>query len=189
MALCLIGLVVALSWRPLFVWFGNYLVEDDAPQKAQAAVVLGGDGTGVRVLRAAQLAQAGYVPLVLVDGPKTLLGHESDDVIAYAEQRGYAPSIFRPIPFPPEINSTRQEAQFVGAYLRKNGIKKILLVTSNFHSHRAAWLFRKINPDLTVIVIAAPDPGFKADAWWTFREGQKTFLLEWAKTIASYIGV
>ena len=168
---------------------GNYLVEDDAPQKAQAAVVLGGDSSGVRILRAAQLAQAGYVPVVIADGPKTLLAHESDDVIQYAEQRGYAHSLFRPLPFPPEVHSTRSEAQFVGAYLRRNGIKKILLVTSNYHTHRAAWLFRKINPDLTVIAIPAPDPMFRPDAWWTYREAEKTFFLEWAKTIASYIGV
>lgn len=178
-----------LLWQPIGSWLGNYLVEDDGVQQAQAAVVLGGDGNGVRTLKAAQLAQAGYVPLVLVDGPKTLIGNESDMVIRYAEMRGFKLGLFRPIPFPDDIRSTRAEAQFVGAYLKKAGIHKILLVTSNYHTHRAAYLFRKINPDLTVVAIPAPDPEFNPNAWWTFREGEKTFLLEWMKTVASYLGM
>jgi uncharacterized SAM-binding protein YcdF (DUF218 family) len=189
LALIVIAAVCLFAWKPLFSWLGNRLVENDGPQKVQAAVVLGGDAYGVRVIKAAQLAQAGYVPYVLVDAPKSLLGHESDELIPYAVQHGFAASLFRPILLPPEINSTRAEAKFVGEYLKKNRITKILLVTSSYHTHRAAWLFRKMNPALTVIAVPAPDPDFRPDDWWTFRDGQKTFLLEWTKTIASYIGI
>jgi len=182
-------LVIFLLWKTILAGLGNFLVEDDGVQKAQAAVVLGGDLSGVRIMKAAQQAQAGYVPLVLSDGPKTLLGHESDVNILYAEKQGYSPALFRPLPLPPEINSTQAEAEYVGNYLKQQGIHKILLVTSNYHTHRAAYLFRKTNPWLQVITVPAPDPAFNPDSWWTFRDGRRTFLLEWAKTFAAYLGV
>lgn len=140
-------------------------------------------------MKAAQLAQAGYVPYVLVDGPKSLLGYESDTTILYAEKRGYPAVLFRPLQFPANVNSTRTEAQYVGKYLRHEHIHKILLVTSNFHTHRAAYLFRKMNPGLEVIAIPAQDPDFNPNSWWTSRDGQKTFLMEWMKTVAAYLGI
>ncbi len=164
-------------------------MEDDGVQKAQAAVVLGGDSNGVRILKAAQLAQAGYVPDVLVDGPKSLMGHESDVTIVYAEQHGYPAALFHALPLPDNVNSTKAEAQYAGKYLRRQHIHKILLVTSNFHTHRAAYLFRKMNPGLDVIAVPAQDPDFNPRSWWTYRDGQKTFLMEWLKTIAAYLDI
>ena len=135
------------------------------------------------------LAQAGYVPYVIVDGPKTLVGHESDILIQYAAQKGYQPSLFRALPLPGGMNSTREETAFAGKYLREHGIHKILLVTSNYHTRRAAYLMRKQNPGLQVVTIAAADPNFDPNIWWKSREGKKVFLLEWMKTIATYFGI
>jgi len=173
----------------VLTFFGNALVEDDGPGKAQAAVVLGGDPSGSRMLKAVQLAQAGYVPLVLVSGPKTLMGHESDYEIQYAESKGYPASMLRGVDLPPNINSTRAETAYLGKYLREHGINNILLVTSNFHTARAARLMRGQNRWLHVRVVAAPDPDFTPDGWWRTRNGQKTFVLEWMKTIATAFGV
>ncbi len=178
-----------LSWKAIFIALGNDLIEDDGVQKAQAAVVLGGDANGVRILKAAQLAQAGYIPYILVDSPKTLTGGEADEAIPYAESRGFPATLFRPVPFPKNVNSTRSEADFVGKKLKAEGVRKILLVTSNFHTHRAAYLFRKENPGLIVIAIPAADPDFIPNSWWTYRDGQKTFVMEWMKTVATYLGI
>lgn len=168
---------------------GSALVEDDGPQKADCALVLGGDGFGSRIVKAAQLAQAGYVPYVLVDGPSALIGHESDLTITYAEQKGYPAYLFRPIWLPPEVSSTEAEAKYVGRFLKENGVKKVLLVTSNYHTRRAARDFRHEDPWLQVVVVASPDRDFSADGWWKNREGEKTFLLEWTKTVATWVGL
>lgn len=182
-------LVAAAVWfgrYPLLAAAGRALVENDGPQKAQAIVVLGGDDYGCRIIKAAQLATEGYAPFVLVSGPRMLLGHESDMTIQYAEQKGYPASLFHPLT--DDTNSTRSETLFIGKYLREHGIRKILLVTSNFHTHRAAYLMRKQNPGLQVVVVPAPDPYFTSDGWWKTREGQKTFLIEWLKTVATWLG-
>lgn len=173
-------------WTPLLTELGSLLIEDDGPQKAQVAVVPGGDDAGMRIVKAAQLAQAGYVPYVIVDGPKTLLGDESEMTIQYAIEKGYPPSLFQPFPLPAGMNSTQAETALVGKYLKKHGIRKILLVTSNFHTRRAGRYMRRQNPGLQVVVVAAPDPNFAASTWWKSREGEKTFAFEWMKTIASW---
>ncbi len=187
--LILLAAVGLLFWKPILTGLGNALVEDDGVQKAEAAVVLGGDAAGVRILKAAELAQAGYVPVVIVDGPKSLMGYESDTTIKYAEQKGYPAALFQPLPMPPNVNSTGTEAVFVGKYLKSHGIRNILLVTSDYHTHRAAFLFRHLNSGLKLAVIPAPDPNFPLNLWWDSYAGRRTFFLEWTKTIAEYIGL
>jgi hypothetical protein len=38
-------------------------------------------------------------------------------------------------------------------------------------------------------MVAAPDLYFTPDGWWKNREGRKTFLLEWMKTVATWFGM
>ena len=124
-----------------------------------------------------------------MDGPKSLLGHESDATIEYAEKRGYAAALFHSLPLPANLNSTRAEADYVGKYLKAQKIHKILLVTSNYHTHRAAYLFRKYEPRTGRDCRTGAGPEFNPDSWWTDREGQKTFVMEWMKTVAAYLGI
>ena len=183
-------LLLATLWlfrEPLLTAAGDALIESDTPQKAQAIVVLGGDDHGCRIIRAAQLASAGYASFVIVSGPRWVVGHESDMTIQYARQKGYPASLFRP--FPNESDSTRSETVLLGKYLKANGIYRIILVTSNYHTRRAALLMRRQNPWLQVGVVPAPDPFFTPDGWWKSRNGEKTFLLEWLKTIATWLGI
>ncbi len=181
--------IVVLLWlfqKPLLSAAGNALVEDDTPAKMQAAVVLGGDYDCSRILKAADVAQAGYAPFIVVSGPEAFGGHECDLTVKCAEQKGYPASLFRP--YPNAFTSTADEATGLGQYLRSQGITRILLVTSNYHTRRAAHLFRRQNPGMTVRVIPAPDATFTPASWWLNREGRKTFMLEWTKTVASWLG-
>lgn len=166
---------------------GWALVENDGPRRADAAIVLGGDGYATRIVAAAHFAQAGYVPVVLVSGPEMYGRHESDFTIAYAEKRGFPAALFRPVES--GSDSTRSETAFLAEYVRVHQLHTILLVTSNYHTRRAARLFRHQNPELTVYVEPAPDPYYSPDDWWKSRGGQKTFLLEWIKTVASWLGL
>jgi uncharacterized SAM-binding protein YcdF (DUF218 family) len=166
---------------------GRALVEDNPPQKADCILVLGGDDFGGRIIKGAQLAQAGYAPYVLVDGPPSLMGHESDTTIQYAIQHGFPAQLFRPIWLPPGVDSTSTEVQYVAnTILKKQNVRTVLLVTSNYHTRRAAHFMRTEVPWLKVIVVAASDPFFTPDGWWKTRNGKKTFLLEWSKTISEW---
>jgi len=187
MALVLALAAVAHAWW--LTALGRLLVHDDGPARADIAVVLAGDYYGNRVVRAAELVKQGYVPQVLVSGPNMFYGLcECDPEIAFAVKRGYPESWF--IRAPNEAHSTHQEAAAIVADLRRRGVHRFLLVTSDFHTARAGRIFaRAAAPDLQMRVVAAPDRYFRADGWWRNREGQKTFLMEWMKTVATAVGI
>lgn len=179
-----LALYACRTW--LLRWLGAALVENDGPRKADAIVVLGGDEYGSRTLTAGDLALKGFAPYVVVSGPQALLGPESDADIEFARRHGYPVSLFRSVPN--QSKSTREEVGFLGQYLKQLGVRTILLVTSNYHTRRAARLMRLENPWMRTYVCAAPDRGFSPDNWWQSRTGLKTFLLEETKTITAWFG-
>ena len=185
----LVGLLLAAVLHAQILGaLGAYLVQAGPPQKADAALVLAGDGWGYRVLTAAQLARDGFVPRVLVSGPDGAYGlHECDLAIPFAVKHGYPESYF--VHMENSARSTVAEARAVLPEIRRMGVQRLIVVTSNFHTRRAGAIFRELAPDLTILVVAAQDKDFTADGWWHGRQGQKTFLMEWEKTIANGMGL
>jgi len=164
------------------------LVRNDGPVRADIAVVLAGDYYGNRIVHAAELVKQGYVPNVLVSGPHMMYGqYECDLAIPFAVKLGYPENWF--IRAPNEALSTRDEAAAILPDLRRRGVHRFLLVTSDFHTARAARIYRAAAPDLDMHVVTAPDRYFRADGWWHNREGQKIFFIEWMKTAANAIGM
>jgi len=181
-------LAVAVLHAQILGGLGAYLVQAGPPQTADAALVLAGDGWGHRILTAAQLARDGFVPKVLVSGPDGAYGlHESDLAIPFAVKHGYPESYF--VRLDNSARSTVTEAQAILPVIRGMGIHRLVLVTSNFHTRRAGAIYRRLAPDLTIMVVAAPDQNFTANGWWHNREAQKTFLMEWEKTVANWMGL
>ncbi len=175
-------------WLPLPA---SVLIYREEPAKADIAVVLAGDGLGTRIEKAAALAKAGYVPLVLVSGPPGVYGmNESDLAVQFIEREGYPADWF--VPFPDPSHSTREEAVYILRELRQRNVRNFLLVTSNYHTGRARRIFLAVEKQMGYApafrTIATADKYFSADAWWRNREGQKTFVLEWWKTIAAALG-
>jgi uncharacterized SAM-binding protein YcdF (DUF218 family) len=186
--LAALALVVVVLHAPILGALGAYLVQAGPPQKADAALVLAGDGWGNRILTAAQLDRDGFVQQVLVSGPDGAYGlHDCDLAIPFAVKHGYPESYF--MHMENSARSTMEEAQAVLPVIRGMGLKRILVVTSTYHTRRAGAIYRKLAPDLTIRVVAAPDQKFTADGWWRSREGQKTFLVEWEKTVANWLGL
>jgi uncharacterized SAM-binding protein YcdF (DUF218 family) len=164
---------------------GRYLVKAEAPVQADLIVVLAGDGFGNRIRTAAELAKQGYAPKVLVSGPDGNYGnHECDLAIPFAVKAGYPEAMF--LHFEHRARSTEEETRLLAVKLKEMGVRKVLVVTSDFHTRRAGKIFRRLAPDVEAHVVAAPDEYFHADSWWKNREGRKTFLLEWVKTVAEY---
>jgi len=187
---CLLALL-ALAFVTRSWWLaalGRLLVRDQGPARAEIAVVLAGDFYGHRILRSAELVKQGYVPAVLVSGPNDAYGLDECDLeIPFAMKHGCSRSWF--IPAPNQSRSTREEAAAIVPELRRRGVHHFLLVTSDYHTARAARIYHAVAPDLDFRVVAAPDEYFSPDAWWHTREGQKTFLIEWLKTGATFLGM
>lgn len=188
LGLALAGILVYAGREPLLTGVGSFLVQAGPPVKADIALVLAGDGRGGRILRAAQLVREGFVPKVLVSGPDGNYGlHECDLAIPFAVKAGYPEAVFQH--FENNARSTRDEARQAAAQLRRMGVRHVLVVTTDFHTRRAGRMYRSEAPDLEVSVVAAEDMYFSPSGWWRNREGQKTALYEWMKTVASWVNL
>jgi uncharacterized SAM-binding protein YcdF (DUF218 family) len=179
------AVLLVLFHTAILTAFGNFLVRDDPPAPSDMVVVLAGDGFGNRILKAAQLVKDGFAPHALISGPDGSYGnYECDLAIPFAVRAGYPESYF--IHFENHARSTEEETQALAAKLREMGVKKVILVTSTYHTRRSGKLLRRAAPDLDVRVVAAPDKFFQPDSWWRNREARKIFLLEWTKTVAEW---
>lgn len=158
------------------------------PHTADIAVVLAGDSSGERILKAAELVRAGYAPQALVSGPAGMYGfYECDLAIPFAEKAGYPASYFRRAPN--QAHSTQEEAAAMLAEVRAMGAHTILLVTSDYHTRRAGKIYRSLGRDLRFYVVASPDEDFTMERWWKSREGRKTLVIEWMKTVGEWLGL
>ncbi len=187
-ALSAVAVVVlaVLTWRSCLTGMGRFLVQAEPPRHADVVVVLAGDYSGNRIRKAAELVQEGYAPKVLVSGPSGLYGeYECDAAIRFITRQGYPASRF--IRFPNDTRSTREEAQAVAAKLRELGLVRVDIVTSDYHTRRARSDYREEAPGIEFSMVAAPTADFTPDGWWKNREGRKTFLIEWLKTVASWM--
>ncbi len=183
----LLALYLVSPW--ICYGLGQLLVNDQPPERADAALVLAGDQLGNRILKGADLVRQGYVPKAYISGPKGYFGYSEDELaIRFAvEQKGQPREWFEGLPS--DAASTVEEARVLLPVLRARGVHKLLLVTSTFHTARAARVFRRTDPAMQIVVVAASEPNFPLDRWWRFRQGQKYFFFEVTKTIADWIGL
>ncbi len=167
---------------------GGFLVRGEEPWKAGMIVVLAGDDHGFRILKAAALVRQGYAPRILVDGPYCCYGHvESDLAIDFAVRRGFPAEWF--VSFPIKSTSTREEARDVIRELDARHVGRFLIVTSNYHTRRAASVFRRLVPADRFRMVASPDWAFRPDDWWHNRDARKQVFFEWSKTLADWVGL
>ncbi len=185
------ALLAAIFTSPLWLSaLGHYLVRAESPVHADIIVVLAGDFSGYRILTAGDLVRRGFAPKALISGPSGAYGmYESDLAIPFAVKHGYPAAYF--VAFPNDGRSTREEAIDLLAELKRLHVHRVEIVTSDFHTRRAGNTYRSLaaGSEFDIHVVAAPNEDFTPGGWWKSREGRKTFLLEWLKTIASWFGV
>jgi uncharacterized SAM-binding protein YcdF (DUF218 family) len=185
--LCAAALLLVFSHRLLWS-LGAILDSSEPPQKADIIVVIGGDARGNRILKAAELVREGYAPKVLVSGQGSMYGHhETDLAVDFAVAHNYPRDEFIPFRYP--ALSTVDEAAADIRQLRELGVHKYLLVTSPYHSARAARIFRREGVGLEVHPVSAQDPYWQNGEWWKSREGRKLWFLEFVKTMADWFRI
>lgn len=188
-AVTAIFLAIAFAWTIRSDFFlnalGETLVNGEAPQKADAIVVLCGDYSGKRILRGAELVRLGFAPVVLMSGGTAFYDTDEPHAAAqFAILHGYDPQYFAPLSN--NVDSTTDEAEVLVTEMRRRGIHRYLLVTNAFHSARAARVFRRLAPDLECHPVIADDD---SKNWWRQRPNRKGFFFESLKTVADRLGI
>ncbi len=188
----LTALLVVAALAATHAWWlralSHWLVHNDAPFRADMVLVLAGDGTGYRILKAADLVAKGYAPKVGVSGPQVYYDlYESDIAIPFAVRHGYPAGWF--IPLPNVSFSTDEEARAIVPELRKLQVKRLIVVTSDYHTGRSWRVYRRLAPDMELRMVAAPVPWFTMDDWWRSRQGRKHIFYEYTKSLAYLLGM
>jgi uncharacterized SAM-binding protein YcdF (DUF218 family) len=171
--------VIYLLRHPLMRLVGNFWVVDESPEASDAIVVLGDDNyASDRATRAAELFRAGRAPRIVASG-RYLRAYAS---IAQLEEhdltdRGVPASAI--VRLEHHAQNTRDESIAISRLLSTRGWKRVLLVTSNYHTRRSRYICEREFPPGTLLrVVAAPDSDYDPDKWWSTREGIKIFFHE-----------
>jgi uncharacterized SAM-binding protein YcdF (DUF218 family) len=168
-----------LARHPLLRWAGGWWVVSDPLEHADAMIVLGDDNfSGDRSARAAQLFQAGWAPQVVASGRMLRPYAGVADLIA-RDLEGKGVPATAVVTFSQHADSTRTEAQALQGLVAQRSWRRVLVVTSNYHSRRARYIFRRVFPsDVSVVIQPAPDSEYDAGSWWESRSGLKHFFTE-----------
>ena len=150
------------------------LTLDSGPRTADAIVVLGGRAPE-RADRAAALFRSGAAPVIFVSGADDALDNRRVLI-----SRGVPSDAIR---LEPNSRSTMQNARFTIPLLRALPAKRVIIVTSWYHSRRALHTFRHYASDLQFY----SRPAWSADSrsGWSFRPSGRFIRLEYLK-LAGY---
>ena len=175
--LCLFAGIIYLARNPLLRAAGGFWIVEDRMEPADVIVVIGDDDfTADRATEAAALFHGGWAPLIVASG-RMLRPYSTvaDLMTRDLESRGVpAKAIVR---FSHRAGNTLEEAKDLQVLIEQNRWHRILLVTSNYHTRRARYIFRKVLPaNVSLEVVGAFDPEFEPATWWQSRQGRKTFL-------------
>jgi uncharacterized SAM-binding protein YcdF (DUF218 family) len=166
----------------------RWLNDPDAPEKAGAIVLLGGDST--RALEAADLYRAGLAPRIylsvpireprerLLDAIGVVLPREEDTLRRILGLRGVPDGAVDLLGR--DMVTTVQEAKTAAERLA--GVADpVIVVTSPYHLRRARMIFRHELPGRRLLFVASHYESFP-EAWWTDQTAARSVVLELAKT-------
>lgn len=171
--------LIYLVRAPLLRMAGNFWITTDPPAASDVIVILSDDDfTADRASRAAELYHAGWAPKILASG-RWLRPYASIAELMQRdlETRGVPDQAI--IRYPHNASDTLQELTDIRGVVEQHGWKRVMIVTSNYHTRRTRYLAAHIFPeDIKVLVESAPDVNYDPDSWWRTREGLKIFFHE-----------
>jgi len=172
-------MILYLLRHPLMRVAGGFLVVEDRIDHADAIIVIGDDDfVGDRAFRAADLFRGGWAPLVVASGRKLRPYAGISELIAHDLTSDGVPTAVV-IRFDHAASNTLEEATALRGLIAERHWNRVLLVTSNYHTRRARYIFRKVLPaQVALSVAAARDSAYDPASWWQSREGVKLFFLE-----------
>ena len=173
-------MVVLIGALTLFAAHAGKMMVIDSPQPSDVIVVLAGE-TDARPARALELLDRGYARRLLIDVP-------AEDRIFGVTAEQLAEQYERSRPESAQLGicrieglSTREESHDVERCLAKEQGTRILIVTSDYHTHRALSIFRREIPGKTFSIASAYDSTQFGTRWWTHRQWAKTWFDEWLR--------
>lgn len=165
--------------HPILRTMGDFWVVNDPPSQADAIVILADDNfTGDRAAKAAELYRDHEAPVIVVSGHMLRPYFGVGDLIQ-RDLQGHGVSGSAVTIMPHTAEDTLQEAQILRRLVVQKGWSRLIVVTSNYHTRRARYIWRRTMPSgVNFWMAAAPDHDYDPDHWWETRAGVKTYFHE-----------
>jgi uncharacterized SAM-binding protein YcdF (DUF218 family) len=177
---------IYLARRPLMRFAGESWVVEDPLEHADAILVLSDDNFFAdRATRASELFRQRLAPVIVASGRRLRPSAGIAELMEHdLVERGVPREAV--IRFPQDADNTREEAIALATLVTEDHWHSVIVVTSNYHTRRARYIFRHIFPDsIDVRVASARDGDFDADHWWENRKSLKEFTRELAAMVVA----
>ncbi len=165
--------------RPLLGFIGENWIVEDPLQKSDAIIELSIDNFYAdRATRTAEIYRQGLAPLVVASGVRLrpyagiaeLMEHD------LVERGVPKEKILR---YPHDAENTREEAEALAKLANERKWKALIIVTSNYHTRRTRYIFRRVfSGNISVRVAGARDGDFDPQRWYEKRKSVKEFVKE-----------
>ena len=165
--------------RPLLRFTAETWIIEDPLDKADVLIVLGDDNFYAdRATRAVQLFREGKAPVIVASGRRLRPSAGIAELIEHdLVERGVPKD--KVVRFTHDGESTLEEADALARLVKQKKWRKVIVVTSNYHTRRVRYIFRRIfPPGLEVSVASARDGDFDPQHWWEKRESIKELTQE-----------
>jgi uncharacterized SAM-binding protein YcdF (DUF218 family) len=171
--------IVYAARRPLMRFAGEFWVVDEPAAQSDALIVLGDDNYAAdRAFHAAELYREGVAPVVVASGRMLRQNVSFADLMEHDLESFGVPAASI-VKLSHRADNTRDEAVEAARLIQAHRWKRVLVVTSSYHSRRARFIYGRVLPSsVSFRVSGARDSEFDPARWWETRRGQKLFLTE-----------
>lgn len=167
--------------HPIFRFMAESWVVEDPLEKADALIVLSDDNFYAdRATRAAELFREGNAPVVVASGRRLRPNAGIAELMEHdLIERGVPKD--KILRFAHDGDSTKEEAEALAKLAKTKKWQKAIIVTSNYHTRRARYIFRRVFPqDMEILVASARDGDFVPELWWEKQKSTKELIREFA---------
>lgn len=184
-----VAVIAAIAGVALLTWAASHAgtaLVVDVPEIAPQVIVSLASHEWERLPEAARLARENPKAVVLLTQPVRPSERNCYECASRANRLvalGVPASRIRLLTL--RVNNTYDEALAVRAFLRQTGARRVLVVTSRFHTRRALAAFRHALRPLhpSIGVAGAPWAGVRPDRWWDSAYGRWYVTRELAATV------
>jgi len=179
--LCVVALctLIYLVRHPIMRYAAESWVVDEPAAHADAIVVLGDDNFYAdRATHAAELYRQGVAGIVVGSGRRLRPNAGITELMEHdLVERGVPKD--KIVRFGHDADNTAGEAEALAHLAEGRKWRSVIVVTSNYHTRRARYIFQKVFPSsIRVSVASARDGDFDPERWWEKRKSMKLFVRE-----------
>jgi uncharacterized SAM-binding protein YcdF (DUF218 family) len=174
--------VVYLVRAPILRSIGEAWIVEDPLERSDAIIILSDDNFYAdRATRAAELFRRGLAPEIIASGRRLRpFAGIAELMVHDLFERGVPKDKIEA--FAQDADNTKDETIALSQLAARKKWHSVIVVTSNFHTRRARYIFLHVfPPTIRVQIASARDGDFDPEQWWQHRKSIKELTLELAK--------